>query len=188
MNANPKFLSATASVDEAAVQPLPNSRKIYVEGSRADIRVPMREITQSDTPASFGAEKNPPVFVYDCSGPYTDPAVKIDIRSGLAPLRQKWIEERDDTELLDGPTSRYGIERLNDPGLAELRFNLKRKPRRARAGMNVSQMHYARRGLVTPEMEYIAIRENLERERYVESLKAGGKTGARMLELLMKQH
>ena len=87
MNANPKFLNATAHVDEAAVKPLPNSRKIHVEGSRPDIRVPMREITQSDTPASFGAEKNPPLFVYDCSGPYTDPSVKIDIRSGLAPLR-----------------------------------------------------------------------------------------------------
>jgi phosphomethylpyrimidine synthase len=188
MNANPKFLNATAHVDEAAVKPLPNSRKIYVEGSRPDIRVPMREIVQSDTPASFGAEKNPPIFVYDCSGPYTDPAVKIDIRSGLAPLRQKWIEERNDTEVLDGPSSRYGVERLNDPKLAELRFNLKRNPRRAKAGMNVSQMHYARRGIITPEMEFIAIRENLERGRYIESLKAGGKTGARMLELLVKQH
>jgi len=188
MNANPKFLNATASVDEAAVKPLPNSRKVYVEGSRPDIQVPMREVTQSDTPASFGAEKNPPIFVYDCSGPYTDPAVKIDIRSGLAPLRQQWIEERNDTELLTGPSSRYGVERLNDPKLAELRFNLKRKPRRAKPGMNVSQMHYARRGMITPEMEYIAIRENLERERYIESLKAGGRTGARMLELLVKQH
>src|SRR6185503_5180959 len=111
-----------------AVRPLPNSRKVYVTGSRPDLRVPMREISQSDTPASFGAEKNPPIFVYDCSGPYTDPAVTIDIRSGLAPLRQKWIEERHDTEVLDGPTSRYGAERLADPKLAELRFNLKRKP------------------------------------------------------------
>ena len=160
MNANPKFLNATAQVDDAAVKPLPNSRKVYVEGSRPDIRVPMREITQSDTPASFGAEKNPPIFVYDTSGPYTDPAVKIDIRSGLAPLRQKWIEERNDTEALDGPTSRYGRERLADAKLAQLRFNLKRSPRRAKAGMNVSQMHYARRGMITPEMEYIAIREN----------------------------
>ncbi|HKU70751.1 MAG TPA: phosphomethylpyrimidine synthase ThiC [Burkholderiales bacterium] len=188
MSANPKFLSATAQVDEAAVKPLPNSRKVYVTGSRPDLRVPMREITQSDTPASFGAEKNPPIFVYDCSGPYTDPAVKIDIRSGLAPLRQKWIEERNDTEVLDGPSSHYGRERLADPKLAQLRFNLKRNPRRAKRGMNVSQMHYARRGIITPEMEYIAIRENLERERYIESLKAGGKTGARMLELLVKQH
>jgi phosphomethylpyrimidine synthase len=160
MNANPKFLSATAHVDEAAVKPLPNSRKVYVTGSRPDLRVPMREITQSDTPASFGAEKNPPIFVYDTSGPYTDPAVKIDIRSGLAPLRQKWIEERGDTEELAGPSSRYGRERLADPRLAQLRFNLKRNPRRAKAGRNVSQMHYARRGMITPEMEYIAIREN----------------------------
>ncbi len=92
MNANPKFIAATAHVDDAAVQPLPNSRKLYVQGSRADIRVPMREISQSDTPASFGAEKNPPVYVYDTSGPYTDPGAKIDIRDGLAPLRAKWIE------------------------------------------------------------------------------------------------
>ena len=164
MNANPKFLNATASVDEAAVKPLPNSRKIYVEGSRPDIRVPMREITQSDTPASFGAEKNPPLYVYDTSGPYTDPSLSIDIRSGLAPLRQKWIEERNDTEGLGGPTSLYGRERLADPKLAQLRFNLKRTPLRAKAGMNVSQMHYARRGMITPEMEYIAIRENQRRD------------------------
>mgnify|MGYP001350189496 CR=1 FL=1 len=101
MNANPKFLESTAHVDEAAVQPLPNSRKIYVEGSRPDIRVPMREISQSDTPTGMGGEKNPPIFVYDTSGPYTDPNVKIDIRSGLAPLREKWITERDDTEQLE---------------------------------------------------------------------------------------
>jgi phosphomethylpyrimidine synthase len=160
MNANPKFLSATARVDEAAVKPLPNSRKVYVTGSRPDIRVPMREITQSATPASFGAESNPAVFVYDTSGPYTDPSTKIDIRSGLAPLRSKWIEERNDTEALEGPTSRYGRERLADPKLGQLRFNLKRNPRRAKADMNVTQMHYARRGRVTPEMEFIAIREN----------------------------
>ncbi|HET7160852.1 MAG TPA: phosphomethylpyrimidine synthase ThiC [Burkholderiales bacterium] len=164
MNANPKFLNATAHVDDAAVHPLPNSRKVYVEGSRPDIRVPMREISQSDTPAAMGAEKNPPIFVYDTSGPYTDPDVKIDIRSGLAPLRARWIEERNDTEELAGPSSRYGRERLDDPQLATLRFNLHRKPRRARAGMNVTQMHYARRGLITPEMEFIAIRENQRRE------------------------
>jgi phosphomethylpyrimidine synthase len=188
MNANPKFLAATAHVDDAAVKPLPNSRKIYVQGSRTDLRVPLREVAQADTPTMFGGEANPPLHVYDCSGPYTDPAVRIDIRSGLAPLRQRWIEERGDTEVLAGPSSRYGIERLNDPQLAELRFNLKRAPRRARRGMNVSQMHYARKGIVTPEMEFIAIRENLQREKYVESLKAGGKTGEKMLELLMKQH
>jgi phosphomethylpyrimidine synthase len=160
MNANPQFLNTTAHVDEAAVKSLPNSRKVYIEGSRPDIRVPMREISQSDTPATMGHEKNPPIFVYDTSGPYTDPSVKIDIRSGLAPLRQKWIEERNDTEVMSGPSSQYGKERLADPKLASLRFNLHRQPRRAKAGMNVSQMHYARKGIITPEMEYIAIREN----------------------------
>ncbi|MGQ0749768.1 MAG: phosphomethylpyrimidine synthase ThiC, partial [Betaproteobacteria bacterium] len=160
MNANPKFLNTAAHVDEAAVQPLPNSRKVYVAGSRPDIRVPMREIGQSDTPASFGAEKNPPIHVYDTSGPYTDPTVRIDVRSGLPALRAQWIIERGDTEALSGPTSRYGRERLDDPRLASLRFNLERQPRRARAGMNVTQMHYARRGVITPEMEFIAIREN----------------------------
>src|SRR3989344_295445 len=115
MNANPKFLAATAHVDDAAVHPLPNSSKVYVQGSRPDLRVPMRAVSQSDTPGMFGGEANPPVFVYDCSGPYTDPAARIDIRSGLAPLRLKWIEERRDTEVLPGPSSRYGIERVQDP-------------------------------------------------------------------------
>jgi len=170
MNATPKFLNATAQVDASAVKPLPNSRKVYISGTLPDVRVPMREITQSDTPASMGAEKNPALLVYDTSGPYTDPAVKIDIRSGLAALRQNWIEARGDTEPLTGPTSRYGRERLVDPKLASLRFNLGRQPRRAKAGMNVSQMHYARKGLITPEMEYIAIRENQRREGLSELL------------------
>jgi phosphomethylpyrimidine synthase len=188
MNANPRFLAATATVDEAAIKPFPNSRKIYVEGSRPDIRVPMREIRQSDTPASFGAEKNPPIFVYDTSGPYTDPAVKIDIRKGLPPLRQKWIEERGDTEELAAPSSAYGRARLDDPRLAELRFQLTRKPRRAKPGMTVTQMHYARRGIITPEMEFVAIRENLRRQEYLESLRAAGPGGRRMAELLTRQH
>ncbi len=160
MNAHPKFLASTAHVDEAAVKPLPQSRKVYIEGSQSGVRVPMREISQSDTPASFGMEKNPPIYVYDTSGPYTDPSVAIDIRAGLAPLRQTWIEQRGDTEILAGPSSHYGVERLNDAQLTSMRFDLHRKPRRANAGMNVSQMHYAKRGIVTPEMEFIAIREN----------------------------
>ena len=160
MNAHPKFLASAAHVDEAAVKPLPQSRKVYVEGKMSGVRVPMREISQSDTPASLGVEKNPPIYVYDTSGPYTDPSVAIDIQTGLAPLRQGWIEQRGDTELLAGPSSQYGVERLNDAALAAMRFNLHRKPRRAKAGMNVSQMHYAKRGTVTPEMEYIALREN----------------------------
>ena len=189
MSANPDFLAATAKVDEAAVKPLPNSRKVYVQGSRPDIQVPMREISQDDTPTSFGGEKNPPIYVYDCSGIYTDPTAKIDIRSGLPAIRNAWIEERNDTELLSGPSSEYGIERLNDPKLTELRFNLQRKPRKAKAGKNVTQMHYARQGIITPEMEYVAIRENLRRQEYIESLKnAGGKIGAKMVDLLTRQH
>jgi len=173
MNANhdPKFLSQDAHVDAAAIKPLPNSRKVYVEGSRPDIRVPMREISQADTPAGMGAEKNPPIYVYDCSGPYTDPTVKIDIRSGLPPMREGWITERNDTEQLSAPSSDYGKQRLADPELSELRFNLQRAPRRAKAGANVTQMHYARLGIITPEMEYIAIRENQKIEGLSELLK-----------------
>jgi phosphomethylpyrimidine synthase len=164
MNDNPKFIAEAAHVDEAAVKPLPNSRKVYVQGSRPDLLVPMREISQADTPSGMGAEANPPIYVYDCSGPYTDPAVKIDIRSGLAALREGWINERDDTETLSKLSSAYGQQRLNDPELAEMRFNLKRAPRRAKPGQNVTQMHYARAGIITPEMEYIAIRENQRRD------------------------
>ncbi|OEZ67138.1 phosphomethylpyrimidine synthase [Janthinobacterium sp. HH103] len=188
MNANPKFLSATATVDEAAIAPLPNSRKIYVQGSRPDIRVPMREISQSDTEASFGGEKNPPIYVYDTSGPYTDPDVRIDIRSGLDTPRLPWIMERADTEELPGPTSDYGIARLADPKLAELRFNLHRKPRRAIAGKNVTQMHYARQGIITPEMEFVAIRENMRRQEYLRELKASGPMGERLADLMGRQH
>jgi len=174
MNANPQFLATSAHVDEAAVKPLPNSRKVYVQGSRPDIQVPMREITQDETPASMGAEVNPPVYVYDCSGPYTDPAVKIDIRSGLAEMRAGWIAERDDTEALPHLTSEYGRQRLHDDALADMRFNLQHTPRKAKAGKNVTQMHYARQGIITPEMEYIAIRENQ---------KVDG-----MSEMMLKQH
>ncbi|MBN9114254.1 MAG: phosphomethylpyrimidine synthase ThiC, partial [Pandoraea sp.] len=189
MNANPKFLSANARVDEAAIAPLPNSRKIYVEGSRPDLRVPMREISQADTPTSFGGEKNPPIFVYDTSGPYTDPDAQIDIRSGLPALRAAWIEERGDTEALPGMTSAYGRERAADDATAELRFpGLHRTPRRAKAGKNVTQMHYARQGIITPEMEYIAIRENLRRQEYIESVRNAGPQGERLAKLLSRQH
>jgi len=193
-----QFLAATAHVDEAAVQPLPNSRKVYVEGSRPDIRVPMREISQADTPLMFGgeygaggahAEPNPPIFVYDCSGPYTDPAAQIDIRTGLPALRTKWIEARGDTEALADLSSEYGRRQAANPALAALRFpGLARTPRRARAGMNVSQMHYAKQGIVTPEMEFIAIRENNNRAAYLESLKASGPQGAKLAALMARQH
>ncbi|VVD89951.1 thiamine biosynthesis protein ThiC [Pandoraea horticolens] len=189
MNANPKFLSANARVDEAAIAPLPNSRKIYVTGSRPDIRVPMREISQSDTPTSFGGEKNPPIFVYDTSGPYTDPDAQIDIRSGLPALRAAWIDERGDTEALPGLTSTFGRERAADAATADLRFpGLHRTPRRAKAGKNVTQMHYARQGIITPEMEYIAIRENLRRQEYIESVRNAGPQGERLAKLLSRQH
>ncbi|HBZ05135.1 MAG TPA: phosphomethylpyrimidine synthase ThiC, partial [Massilia sp.] len=116
MNAPLKFDAATARVDSAAIEPFPNSTKVYIEGRRPDIRVPMRAVAQSDTPASFGGEPNPPVFVYDTSGPYTDPAAQIDIRRGLPALRRGWIDARGDTEELPGPSSRYGQARLEDRG------------------------------------------------------------------------
>lgn len=167
---NIKFVNADAKVDEAATKPFAKSRKIYVQGSRPDIQVPFREISLSDTPSSFGGDTNPPVVVYDTSGPYTDPNVEIDIRNGLPALRAQWIAERNDTEQLDGPTSTFGQQRLTDPALAEMRFNLHRKPLRAKPGKNVSQMHYARQGIITPEMEFIAIRENQRRENMSELL------------------
>jgi len=171
VTAKPKFLNLTAEVDQAVIQPFANSTKVYVQGSRPDIQVPMREITQSETPAGFGShEKNPPIYVYDTSGPYADSSVTIDIRSGLPPLRERWIIERRDTEELSGPSSEYGHRRMSDPGLAGVRFDLKRRPRRAKPGRNVSQMHYARRGIITPEMEFIAIRENQRWENLSEDL------------------
>ncbi|MEY3709526.1 MAG: hypothetical protein RIQ67_1166, partial [Pseudomonadota bacterium] len=177
-----------ASVDQSAIAPFPNSEKVYISGSRPDLRVPFRKITQEDTPSQMGAEKNPPLYVYDTSGPYTDPCVTIDIRAGLTPIRAAWINERNDTELLTGPSSAFGQTRLNDPKLVALRFNLHRQPRRAKAGKNVTQMHYARQGIITPEMEYIAIRENMLRSDYIQSLKAAGGNSARMAELMLRQH
>jgi len=162
MSAIPEeFLQKTAKLSTEVTQPFPNSSKIYVQGSRADIRVPMREITQSPTHNLDGSEveSNPPIIVYDTSGPFTDPAVNVDLMKGMPEVRSAWIEERGDTEILNGPTSEYGDQRQNDPALAQLRFEHIRAPRRARSGANVSQMHYARQGIVTPEMEYVAIRE-----------------------------
>lgn len=156
-----KILSQTAEVDQASIQPFTGSQKIYVQGSRADIQVPMREIQLADTPTDFGGEKNPAVRVYDTSGPYTDPKVKIDLRTGLPEVRTVWIEDRGDSEILNDSHSEFTNERLQDSSLDHLRFNLTRKPRRAKPGMNVSQMHYAKKGIITPEMEYIAIRENM---------------------------
>lgn len=163
-NRTSHFLAETAQVDAAAIAPLPGSRKVYVEGSRPDIRVPFREISLSPTKTTGIDEENPPLLVYDTSGPYTDPEAINDLRKGLPALRRAWIEERDDTEFLTGPTSDYGNRRANDPTLAQLRFDLTRTPRRAKAGKNVTQLHYARQGIITPEMEFIAIRENQRRQ------------------------
>ena len=139
---------------------LPASKKVYIQGSRADIQVPMRAIELTDTPTGLGGEHNPDILVYDTSGVYTDAKVAIDLNKGLPNVRESWIAERDDTERLNTLTSAFGQERLKDIRTAEIRFAHIQKPRRAKAGKNVTQMHYARQGIITPEMEYIAIREN----------------------------
>jgi phosphomethylpyrimidine synthase len=170
MSAIPEeFVEKTARLSEAVTRPYPGSRKIYVQGSRPDLRVGMREIEQSDTRTGSGVEPNPPITVYDTSGPYTDPTAKIDLLRGLPDLRRVWIDERNDTEWLDGPSSEFGRTRAADPALAKLRFEHIRRPRRARAGANVTQMHYARKGIITPEMEYVAIRENQRLELLADS-------------------
>ena len=172
MSAAPEeFLSKTARVDPESVQPFPSSRKVYRTGSRPDLNVPFREIALADTHSSQGVVRNDSVYVYDTSGPYTDPDARIDIRRGLPPLRARWIDERGDTELLDGVSSEYGRSRQSDSKLEPLRFAHLHTPRRARPGANVTQMHYARQGVVTPEMEFIAIRENCMREAYREEVR-----------------
>jgi len=163
------FLNEKAKVDEQVIQPFPKSKKIYVQGGRQDIRVPMREIECADSQTSQGNEKNSAITVYDTSGAYSDPAVNIDIQAGLPLVRTTWIAERNDTEQLAGPSSTFGQTRLQDSELASLRFKHIHRPRRAKAGANVSQMHYARRGIITPEMEYIAIRENLRLQEYTDA-------------------
>ncbi len=161
MNALPsELLRQAQELSESVTKPFTGSKKIYVQGSREDIRVPMREIQLTDTQKIVGVEKNAPFCVYDNSGPYTDPTVSIDLAQGLSPLRAKWIEERNDTELLAGLSSEFGRAREHDAKLNAVRFGSRPLPRKAKAGMNVSQMHYARRGIITPEMEFIAIREN----------------------------
>ncbi|MCL7715162.1 phosphomethylpyrimidine synthase ThiC [Stenotrophomonas mori] len=161
MNALPSSLQQQAQQLSASVtEPIPGSRKIHVPGSRPDLQVPMREIALTRTPTLFGGEDNPPVTVYDTSGPYTDPQACIDLSAGLPALRARWIEERGDTERLDALSSAFGRTRQDDGRLDAVRFPGRTLPRRAVAGANVTQMHYARRGIVTPEMEYVAIREN----------------------------
>ncbi len=147
--------------DQAAIQPFPNSKKLYVEGRLHPVRVPMREISLTPTQTAKGVETNPPVRVYDTSGPYTDPSINIDLRAGLANIRTPWIEARQDTEILTAETSVFTQRRVGDLQFEQLRFQHRRLPRRAINGRNVSQMHYAKQGMITAEMEYIAIRENM---------------------------
>lgn len=162
---------STASLNEQNISIMSSfsgSTKVYVEGSRPDIRVPMREIALSPTTGSFGEEENPPVRVYDTSGPYTDPLYQVDITKGLPALRKQWIKERGDVESYVGREIQpedNGYKLAHDPRASRQLFpNLKRKPLRAKKGKNVTQLHYARKGIITPEMEFIAIREQVSPE------------------------
>lgn len=155
-------LSETAKVDELSTQPFPGSNKLYIQGSQANIQVALREIQLTPTTlAENKTEHNAPVRVYDTSGPYSDPSKTIDVRKGLKGIRKTWIEDRQDTEELSGNSSEYAKIREMNIALESLRFDLQRNPIRAKTGQNVTQLHYARQGIITPEMEYIAIRENL---------------------------
>ncbi len=165
MKQSSETLTSLSSVNKAFIEPFPNSKKVYVKGSRDDINVPMRQIKLTDTIGDL-AEKNDPVHVYDTSGPYTDPTKRISYREGIDTVRSNWIEERGDTEMLDGVSSNFSNERLNNKELDELRFEHLRAPRKAKKGKNVTQMHYARKGIITPEMEFIAIRENCLWQEY----------------------
>jgi phosphomethylpyrimidine synthase len=155
-----ELLRAAQALSAEVTRPIPGSRKVHVLGSRNGIRVPMREIALADTPSTFGTETNPPFTVYDTSGPYTDPEYAVDLAAGLTALRARWIAERGDSETLADFTSPYTRRHANARELADVRFPNLPKPRRAKSGATVSQMHYARRGIVTPEMEFVAIREN----------------------------
>ena len=167
MARNQLTVDLTDLANKITTTPFPNSKKVYIQGSRADIRVPFREIAQTDTLVinkdETQATPNPPIRVYDTSGPFTDADYQVNVRRGLPRLREAWIEERGDTELLAGLSSDYGNARANDEKLRAIQFEGKHLPRKAKAGMNVSQMHYAKKGIITPEMEYVAIRENLLR-------------------------
>ncbi len=164
---------------QITTQPFPASQKIYVEGTLPGVRVAMREISLTPTrpikDKTGRPQENPPLIVYDTSGPYTDPQVQIDIRKGLAPLRLDWIMVRVDVEELEDVSSEYGRRRASDSKLNGIRFHRTRKPLRAKRGMNVTQLHYARKGIITPEMEYIAIRENQGQELMKESAQSKGK-------------
>jgi len=165
MSTIPDSQPTGGSVLASCLVPFPASEKIYVPGSRPDVRVPLRRISLHATRDFDGTlTPNAPLDLYDTTGPYTDPQGGVDLARGLKPLRLPWIQERGDVEELPGATSLYRKLRERDPELDRIRFHAERQPMRARAGRNVSQMHYARQGIITPEMEFIAIRENMGRE------------------------
>jgi len=167
-------LSLVARVDDLSIGPLSGAEKVYVEGSRADIRVPFRQISLTPTRLQDGSsESNSPVRVYDSSGVYTGQAAEIDIRKGLDGSRAPWIDDRGDTVQLDACSSEYSQQREQNHALDVLRFEAGRKPRRARPGANVSQLHYARQAVITPEMEFVAIRESVEPEFVRAEIAAG---------------
>lgn len=185
MNQSSETLTSMSSVKEAFIKPFPNSNKIYVQGSRADIQVPMREITLTETIGEL-AEKNDPIHVYDTSGVYTDTSVQIDLRKGLDSIRDNWIDEREDVQMLEGMSSTFSNERLDNAELDTLRFEFLKTPKCAKEGKNVTQMHYARQGIITPEMEYIAIRENCKWQDYKDQIgqQKGESFGAEIPELI----
>tara|TARA_R110002049_G_scaffold252264_2_gene427485 strand:+ start:212571 stop:214463 length:1893 start_codon:yes stop_codon:yes gene_type:complete len=155
------LVSQTKKLGEEVTRPFPRSKKIYVTGSNDSVRVGMREVECDDTGTSFGAEENPAIPVYDTSGPLTDPAAEVDLSNGIERIRAQWIEGRRDTLELEELSSEFGRQRLTDPKTEHIRFQVKHAPRKALEGKNVTQMHYAKNGIVTPEMEYVAIRESL---------------------------
>ncbi|MED3798643.1 phosphomethylpyrimidine synthase ThiC [Lysinibacillus capsici] len=170
-------MSAISEKNITIMSSFEGSKKIYVEGSRPDILVPMREIALSPTTGSFGNEENAPIRVYDTSGPYTDPAYQVDITKGLPALRNAWIQERGDVEAYEGRSIKpedNGFRHVDDPRIQENVFpELARKPLRAKKGKNVTQLHYARKGIITPEMEFVAIRENMDPEFVRSEIAAG---------------
>jgi len=172
--------AAKSFIESLQARPFSASERIYLTGSDDSIRVPMRKINLTDTPIgsdpdNLTFEPNEAIYVYDCSGPYADPQENIDVYRGLAPMRASWIDKRDDTEILPSVSSEFAQSRLENSSLDELRFKELSKVRRARQGKCVTQMHYARQGIITPEMEYIALREN----QNIDAIKS---------ELLLRQH
>jgi len=175
MSADPKDLfEQTALLSEEVTRPFANSTRTYVKGTRPDMKVAMRAVSQAPTPSEGGGIANPPITLYDTSGPYTDPHAHIDLAAGLPGLRCGWIEQRRDTQRLAGRSAEYARDRLADSSLDGYRFPKLPVPRRAISGANVTQMHYARRGMVTPEMEYVAIRENARLAEMREEYHAAG--------------